>query len=213
MGQIALIGNLIENHRLVIPHAVFVGELCAFVDILALDAAVCDPRRSVIIERQAVVNGAQTAVGVVGAEQGGNAFPVGNGLFLQNIIFVRHAPPHVAVSRKPGDQVAHIALVVRRAHLGKAPAVIGVEHNDVGFNAHVHQLPDAVLHILEMYGIEPREVPVIAGVIRLKAHEIVARHPLRAARRALIRKCDRVLEVEIVMLREHAEPDLVEIPI
>jgi hypothetical protein len=55
------------------------------VDILALDAAVRDPRAAVVIEGLAVVDGQQVSAGVVGLDDAGEAFPVLGGLAEQQI--------------------------------------------------------------------------------------------------------------------------------
>ena len=128
-----------------------------------LEAGVGDPGFGVVVEDEAVVDGAEVVVGVGFLDDLEVAVPVGHGFGFEVVEFVGHGPPDVSVGGEAGDDVADVAVVGGGVHFVEAPLVaVGVEEDDVGFDVHVAELADAVFGVLEEGRVEAGVVPVFA---------------------------------------------------
>src|SRR5579875_202969 len=97
-------------------------------------------------------------VGVVFLYDAEEAIPVSNGFVLHQIKLIGERPPDIAIGGQPGHDVAYIALIRLCIHRGKAPPVVGVEENDIGFNTQGHQVCYPLFEMPEKYGIESGKV-------------------------------------------------------
>ena len=72
--DVALVGDLVQHHRLAEPLPPLVHQLRRLVQVLALDAAMGDPRAGVVVEGDAVVDGDNgNAIVIRNANQGYNS--------------------------------------------------------------------------------------------------------------------------------------------
>ena len=78
--------------------------------------------------------------------------PIQHGLVAHQVVFVGKGPPHVPEPRQPGHGVPQIGKVGFLGHVRKAPAVIGMEQNQVRLNAHFPQLTDALFQMRQYSG-------------------------------------------------------------
>ena len=98
--------------------------------------------------------------------------------------------------------------------MAKAPAVVRVHDDQVGFDAEVAAGLDAALNLLEMGRVEPVEVPVVAGLDAEEGRRVaVVDAGGRRAGGADVGVGSGLVEVIDVVLREDAEADLVEVPL
>ena len=154
-----------------------------------------DPGLGVVVKAPAVVNGAQMPRGVQGLHQAEAVVPVLGALGGHQVVFVGKGPPYVPEGRQPGHRVTQIIQIRFMAHLGKAPAVVGMEQNQVRLDAHVRQLANALFQPPPGFRIEPGEVEGVA---------LAGSAPFKGI-------AFRVVVVEFVMLGENAHADFVEI--
>ena len=115
------------------------------------------------------------------------------GLAEQQIVLVGQGPPDVPVRSQPGHDVLQVAVILARAHRGEAPAVVGVEQDQVRLDAELLQLPDPVFQV----PVELRVGPVIVEAGSERSFEGVEL---------------RFVLVEQVGLRKNAHAHLVERP-
>ena len=141
--DVALVGDLIPNHGLIVLCKILVRIFHMAVQILPLHTAVCDPRPVEIIKRHAVVHGAQMVVRILFAEQLGVMLPVLQGFGAHQIVFVRETPPHIAVGGKARDHIIPVQIIRGAVHLREAPAIIRMHHDDIGFDVPLQELFDA----------------------------------------------------------------------
>ena len=137
-------------------------------------------------------------------------FPILQGFSLHQVVLVGQAPPQVPVGGKPGDTVLPIQVVGLLAHVGKAPAIVGVQDDEVSLDPPVPQLEDGPLHPAEVLRVKAGEVPVVSGEIHLIG-EILLGQIRGIHGRALIGEGLGILEIVDVVLGKHAEAHLVEI--
>ena len=163
--DIAFVSNLIPHDRLLVARAVIGGVFHVTVEILALQAAMRNPRTGVVVERYAVVDGTHVVVRIFFAEQVCVVLPVLKLLGAHEIVFVCKAPPHVAVGGEARDDVVPVKVVLLAVHGGESPAVVGVHNDDVGLDAALLQFYDAALHAAKMLGVKTCKIPVVAGKI------------------------------------------------
>ena len=129
--NIAFVTTFVNHHWLcrLLPPENGLGK------IGALDALVRHPGFGVVIELTAVVDRAQMLIGITLLHHTEEAIPVCHRLAIHQVVLVRHRPPDITISCQPRHDVAQIAVIVFGVHRGKAPAVVGVEEDDVGFDA------------------------------------------------------------------------------
>src|SRR5205807_488827 len=72
--------------------------------------------------------------------------------------------PDVAEGCEARDSVAQVAVVSVGGHGGEAPAVVGVEEDEVGLDAERLEVADTLLEVLEEGGVEAGEVVFAGGV-------------------------------------------------
>ena len=87
-----------------------------------------------------------------------------------------------------GDHVAQVAVVGLGRHAVEAPVaplVVGVEQDQVGLDAQVAELADALLEVAEERGVEPGVVPLV----RRRAVERVQRRLVRGCTRSAWGRC------------------------
>ena len=119
--------------------------------------------------------------------------PVLGLLLVHEVEFVGNRPPDIAMRRQTGDDVLQVALIGRGIHAIESPMplIVRVKEDQVGFDAQVAELGDPLFDMLEVGGIESREIP------------LVWRRPLEGIAR-------RLAPVVCVPLGEHAHADFVE---
>ena len=137
------------------------------------------------------------------------AIPVLLGLGLHQIELVRHRPPDVAVGRQPRDDVAKVAVIHLGGHRAIAPAVVRVEEDDVGLDAQVAQVTNALFQVAEESGVEVSEVPASTLTPSPFLRCVQDRLP-RGRGERIESMIGRFVLVEGVMLGEDAHPHLVE---
>ena len=151
------------------------------------------PRLAVVVPADTVVDGTRVLARIAFLHDAEEAVPVGLALRAHDVELVRHRPPDVAVRREPGHAVAQVAVVRLGRHPVEAPAaaIVGMEQDEVGLDAELHELGDARLEVAPEGGLEPLEVP-------------------RSVIASLERKVDGLDLVVDVPLGEHAHAQLVE---
>ncbi len=102
-----------------------------------MNAAVGDPGFVVVVKLATVVNATQVLHGVVGLYDAKEAVPVLFGFGFHEVVFVGKGPPDVSVSGEAGDGVFEVAVVGFGVHFFKAPAIVGVKEDEVGFDVEV----------------------------------------------------------------------------
>ncbi len=160
LRDVALVLAFVVDDRL----AILLAEPHAAVHVGGLQAGMRDPGLGVVVPFAAVVNAAQPLVRVLLLEDGEEPVPVlpllvaamALGPLGHEIVFVGQRPPDVAEGREPRDAVAQIAVVLRVAHVGEAPAVVGVPEDQVRLDAQPLQVQDALFEM-------PPETPDRAG--------------------------------------------------
>ncbi|CAH0219989.1 hypothetical protein SRABI76_02481 [Microbacterium oxydans] len=187
--DVALVRALVDHDRLAPALAPVVGVLRGAIHVDALDADVRDPGRGVVVERTAVVDRVEVPEGILLADDGREPFPVRRVLRPEQVVLVRHRPPHVREARQPAHHVAQVALIDGRTEVCEAPAVVGVEQDEVGLDAETGQLHDPLLQPAEVLGIEALEIEAIG-------------------QRTGEREVRRLVGVVQVRLREHAHAEL-----
>ena len=148
LDDVALVLRLVVDDRLAVGLAPFEGAL----DVPVLHADMADPRLAVVVVHVlvAVVDRLQVTVGVVLLEDVEVAVPLAERLGVeQEVVFVGERPPDVAVGGEPRREIGDIAEVLLRRHVAVAPAVVGVEDDDVGLDAEVAQRGDLLLEMPE----------------------------------------------------------------
>src|SRR5438094_9537736 len=92
-----------------------------------------------------------------------NAVPECRRLLLHEIELVRHRPPDVSICCQTCYHIFEVTLVVAWLHAVEAPMafIVGMEENDVCFNAQAAELTDALLEMLKEARIEARSIPLI----------------------------------------------------
>ena len=195
LWDIALIPALVENHRLLI--------LCTISNppghVGRLQTGVRDPVSRMVVPDPTVVNAAQAAVRVFVLQDLKEPIPVVHllvasmalGSIGHEIKLVSQRPPDVTIGRKPGDAIPQIPIVLRVAHVGKAPTVVGVPEDQVGLDAQPLQVHDALLEVVPESRIGTVEVELAVGLL--------------AKRKEL-----RFVLIVGIRLGEHAEANLVE---
>ena len=92
---------------------------------------------------------------------GREPLPVLLALGPQQVVLVRQRPPHVREGGEPAHDIAEVALVDRGSQVGEAPAVVGVEQDEVRLDAELAELRDAPLEPAEVRGVEALEVEAL----------------------------------------------------
>ena len=87
------------------------------------------------------------------------------GPIRHEIELVGQRPPDVAIGGKPGDAVPQIAVVLRVAHVGKSPAVVGVPENQVGLDIQPLQVQDSLFDVMPKGGIWAVEIELAVGLL------------------------------------------------
>ena len=136
--------------------------------------------------------------------------PILQRLGLEQVILVGQAPPQVAIGRKACDAILPVQVVSFASHVGESPAVIGMHHDQVGFDAAIPQGQDRAFDAAEVLRIEMGEIPVIFGEVHLVG-EVLLGQAGSVHGGALIGERLRVPEVVDVVLGEHAEAHLVKV--
>ena len=86
------------------------------------------------------------------------AVEVLGGLGLHEVVLVGERPPDVGGRRRGGRRRSGVAVVDLGGHGGVAPAVVGVEEDEVGLDVEVAELGDALFEVLEEGGVEAGDV-------------------------------------------------------
>ena len=133
VGQIALIAAFVDDHGLF----VFPDPAGDFGQPLGLQAGVGDVFPGVIPETHAVVIGQKMMEGVVSGHIFLDLLPIGQGFFHVQIVLVGQAPPDAGPGGQAAQQVIQIDQVIPLGKLGKAPAVIGMEQDQVDLDIHI----------------------------------------------------------------------------
>ena len=115
--DVALIGDFVEDDRLLVLDAVLVNQLGALVQVDPLVGDVGDPGAVVVVGGGAVVDAAEVAVGVLFEDDRGIPPPVGDRLIPKEVILVGEAPPDVVVCGETGDDVLPVEVVLILANL------------------------------------------------------------------------------------------------
>ena len=142
-----------------------------------------------------VVDGAEVLIGVDLLDEMQELGEVLGGLGLHEVVLVGEGPPDVAEGGEAGDEVADVALVDVGGHGGVAPAVVGMEEDEVGLDVEVAELGEALFEVVEEGGIE------VGGVVR------AGRAGFRGSREGVELG---LVVVVLVGLGEDAHADLVE---
>ena len=100
--DVALVAALVDDYRLPVQFAPSTGAL----QIMSLDALVGHPGLGVVIEDVVVVNGPKMVVRILFLDDPKEPIPIGHALRFHKIELVGQGPPHVALGREPGDDVA-----------------------------------------------------------------------------------------------------------
>ena len=187
LRDIPLVFALIVDDRFL----VLVAPLTRPGKIRALYAGMCYPWLGVVVKDPAIVNSAHTTVGIVLPDDLEKTIPVRHCLGLHQVELVGERPPYISVSGQPCHDITQITVVCFGVHILVAPAVIRVKENEVGFNAHIEQITDALFEMTEKLGIESAVIPVLE-------------------RPALERIELRLILIIRVALRKDAHPHLVE---
>ena len=165
-ADVAFVFEFVVDDRLA-PLAPPVGGA---LDVPVLDADVIDPRLAMIEVHRlfAVVDRLEMPRRIVLLDDVEEAVPARDRLHVdQEVVFVGERPPDVAKSAEAGDEIAHVAIVLLGRHRAIAPAVVGVEDDDVGFDAHVPQRGDLGLEVTERDDVRPVEIEfaVVAALV------------------------------------------------
>ena len=88
MLDVPFVTHLIQHHRLLVPFPPLVGVLRRPVHILPLDAAVGDPFLPMVVERTAVVDGAQVMIGIETDQYGSQILPVVDRLCRKLVVLI-----------------------------------------------------------------------------------------------------------------------------
>lgn len=113
-----------------------------------------DGGAAVVVHDVAVVDGAEVLVGIGLLGDAEEAVEVLSGLGLHEVVLVGEGPPDVAKGSEASDDVAEVAIVGFGGHGGVAPAVVGMEEDDVGFDIKVAEAGEEVLEVGEECGVE-----------------------------------------------------------
>ena len=190
LDDVAFIFGLVVDDRFAIGLAPFLRAL----HVPVLNAGMGDPRLAMIEvhRRLAVMDRLQMAVGVIFFENVEIAVPLLQRLGIeQEIILVGKRPPNIAIGGKARCEIGDVAEILFGGHVGIAPAVVGVEHDDVGFDAEIAECCDLALEMAEEDGV--RTIEVLLAVDALFEAGI-----------------ERLVDVVRIVLREDAHADLVE---
>ena len=106
--------------------------------------------------------------GIVLLDDVEEAVPARDGLHVQKeIVFVGERPPDVTKGADTRGKVTHVAIVLLGRHRAIAPAVVGMEYDNVGFDAQVPQRGDLRLEVPVRNDIRPVEIElaIVAALV------------------------------------------------
>ena len=78
------------------------------------------------------------------------------------VVLVGQRPPDMAIGGKTGDHVAQIGVVLLVRHLGITPAIVGVEEDNICFDAQRAEFCHALFEVMEESDIVAGEIPAVA---------------------------------------------------
>ena len=209
MLDISFIGNLIQNHRLSILYPVLVYQFCTFVHIGTLNATVCNPRSCVVIHRYAMMDGTQMMIRIFFADCLCHTFPILNGLLRQKIIFISQRPPYISISRKTGQYIFPVKLIILRFHLAESPSVIRMHHNQIRFYPHITQFLYTGINMLKMPYMKSGEIPLIPFALSHILHKIIFGQQRAVNRHSFIGIRNRFVQIIIIMFGKNTEAYLI----
>ena len=123
-------------------------------EVIGLEAGVGDGGAGVVVHDVRVVDGAHVLVGVVLLDELEETGELGGGLGADEVELVGEGPPDVAIGTEAGDDVAEVAVVDLRRESGVAPAVVGVEEDEVGLDVHVAEAAEELFVVAKEFGVE-----------------------------------------------------------
>ena len=85
--------------------------------------------------------------------------PVLHGLCGQHLVLICQTPPDIPVSPVTGHHIIQIGQAVFPAHLGKSPPVIGMEENQIRFDAEPSKTSHPVVQITPESVLGPVYIP------------------------------------------------------
>jgi len=163
MRHVALVAAFVVEDRL----AKLAAETLAGVHVGRLQTRVRYPWLGVIVEASAVVDAAQTLVGILLLDDGKETVPVGQRLVAavafrrfgrHQVVLVGQRPPDVAERAQARDAVTQVAVVVFAAHGRETPAVIRMPQDQIGLDPELLKIENAPLELAPERRVGPAEV-------------------------------------------------------
>src|ERR1035438_8935982 len=102
------------------------------------------PWMPIVVNRAAVMHAAKMSHRIALLDNMKEPIKVLDGLSLHKIVFIGHRPPDVSVSREPRNHIAQVSIISLGRHSRKAPVVVRMKKNQVGFNSQLSQIDDAL---------------------------------------------------------------------
>src|SRR5579883_2818999 len=118
----------------------------------------CYPGLRVIIELPSIVDRAQVSERVSLLDYLEKAVP-GCWLLLHKIPLIGQRPPDIAIRCQPCNYIAQVTFVALGIHMRKAPAIVRVKENKIGFNTQTLKIADTLFEMAEEGRIEAGEIP------------------------------------------------------
>ena len=155
--EIAFVRDLVQDDRLApfLPPGVRV--LCGPVVVGLLQARVGDPLGRSCRRRSHTDGSTGMSVRIQIPHECSQPVPVVIGLGHQ-VVLVGQRPPDVGKGRQARDDVPQVMVVRLRAHRGVAPAIVGMEQDEIGNDPQVTELGYAVLQVAEEVRVGPLQV-------------------------------------------------------
>lgn len=157
-ADVAFVFELVIDDRL----APLAPPVHRALDVPVLDADVIDPRLAMIEVHRllAIMDRLEVSRRIVLFDDVEETVPACDRLYVEKeIVFVGERPPNVAKDAKTSNEIADIALVLLGTHRAIAPAVIGVEDDNVGLDADVPQRGHLAFEVAERGEIRPIRNP------------------------------------------------------
>ena len=197
MRQVALITAFIHHHRFTIaPH-----HLRDPGKLFGLPGNMGHIFPVKIIPFKAIVRRNEMAVRIMHRHVFFQGIPFLHTPFGYQIIFVRHAPPHIGECRKTAKQVIQVNTVFLLGHGCKAPAVIGMEEDQIYLHADIKKLKKAFFKLIPEGKTGTGRIPLgITGVLRIPGKILLFFKSIIL----------RLIVIVIIVLREQADTDFVE---